>query len=72
MKKIKPIHPDAIVGSILLPQWRCLRCGHEWNGLKEEPPKVCPQCSNVGWTTPPGLLRRGRPPGAKNRDRKPF
>jgi predicted Zn-ribbon and HTH transcriptional regulator len=30
---------------------KCVRCGHDWESVKEKP-RVCPRCKSYGWQAP--------------------
>lgn len=32
--------------------WECVRCGHQWVPLREEPPRICPKCKSAYWDVP--------------------
>jgi hypothetical protein len=33
----------------ILPQFKCLRCGHEWHIRKQQRPRICPKCKSPNW-----------------------
>lgn len=32
--------------------YKCERCGHEWQPLKPQEPRVCPKCKSPYWNVP--------------------
>ena len=32
--------------------YKCLRCGHEWEGRNKTPPKACAKCKTYQWREP--------------------
>ncbi len=52
------------MAKVLLPGYKCDRCGHEWlprskqeDGKAQPDPHVCPKCKSPYWNTP----RKERP-----------
>jgi rubrerythrin len=43
-----PSSADAIQG-VILPKFKCLRCGHNWLPRNENAPKYCPSCNSPYW-----------------------
>ena len=42
-----------------MPKHKCKRCGYEWTGTKETPPKACPACKSYRWQEPKRETKAG-------------
>ena len=61
------------VAKILIPGWRCERCGHEWVARQEweDKPNVCSRCKSPYWASPRKTLKKkGDTQGDTESDKK--